>query len=285
MGRLWFVLVFAVLATGSAPLRGAAATPGIGPAELALVARHGVVDLPDIGASVDFSERYGFLDAATTQRAMAAAGVKPSDAFQLIGTIFPSDADVSPGRAWRASVSYRDTGYIPDSPLDPFEPADLLSQIQRADSGNIKSLGWLLEPHYDQTAHLMTSALQVQRGDAAPMLIYDVRKLTRKGVVSITFLARTSAIAAVSSAAADLGERLRLRPGSRYEDFQPDDRKADVRPSDLILIDSGVPLLTRPSTAKDVIFAALGLLAIGGFVVFVLRSALRGSRPRRTSAG
>jgi uncharacterized membrane-anchored protein len=251
--------------------------------------RHGVIALTSVSAVLRLDDRYQFLDGPSKRQVDQGAGGPNAQPFATLGVIVPAVPEGEPANnRWAATVTYRDTGKVPES-LSEIDDAGLLEQVKSASdrapevgAPTVRYLGWAQQPVYDKQAHTLISAFDILRGQqGAPLLLYDIRKLGRRGVLRVTILAPASALAEVSTAARDLSARVGFVPGSRYEDFQPGDRLADVHPDDLILIDNGVTPFTRPGTAMELIgggAVVLTLLTLGGFVVV---SALRARRRRK----
>ena len=233
----------------------------------------GQIKIPAAKASLQLGEDYFFLPADEAKRVLIEAwGNSPGAAEGVLGIIFPKGATVFD--SWGAVVEFQDIGYVSDADAQSQDYAKVLKQLQDAQelankeaqkSGypSMQLVGWATAPTYDTNNKFMVWAKNIRIDDGGEnSLNYDVRKLGRNGVLSVSMIARMSELEQVKAASIKLSQTLQFDTGARYADYVIGDKKSELGLAGLVAAGAGVAVAKK--------LGILGLLAAFAKKFFVL---------------
>lgn len=193
--------------------------------------KSGTVTLGDGIASVTLPEGYYFLDPASSAVVLSDLWGNPPGGF-VLGMIFPREA--SPLHdTWGVTIEFDPLGYVSDEDAEQIDYADLLETMkadtlaanperQKAGYPQVTLAGWAEPPHYLAAERALYWAKDlVFEGEAEHTLNYNIRKLGRKGVLVVTFIAGMDQLGEVTRAAPELLTMVSFTEGNRYADFVP----------------------------------------------------------------
>jgi uncharacterized membrane-anchored protein len=198
---------------------------------------------------------------------------------------FETEDEGSP--AWAIMVSYDDEGHYDDSDAASVDYGELLSAIQqdaldsneeRAAQGydTVRIVGWAEPPSYDANQKKLYWAKHIRfttpGGESTDGLNYDVRVLGRRGTLVLRAVADMSELGEVRDGVQTILPAVEFVEGERYEDYR-DGIDPLVAGGIGALI--GGKLLAKGGFLKLIAGLwkpiALGLVAVGAFVMRILR--------------
>ncbi|WP_336771056.1 DUF2167 domain-containing protein [Paenibacillus sp. MMO-58] len=214
------------------------------------------VELGDGLADLKLREDFVFLDGDDARAYQEQLGGMPTN--REIGVVFPS----SENESWALYFEYEETGYVNESEKDDIDADKLLQSYKKGTEEMNKELdeanrlyveGWDVAPFYDEKMHSLAWSLLAHDADQSKLINYNVRLLSRQGVVSAVLVSDPEHLAADRQTMEDkLLPAFRLKEGQRYEDYNADtDKKASFGLTGLILGGVGVVAAKK-----------LGLLAV-----------------------
>lgn len=233
-------IVLAVLAL-LVPLRGAdepaAPAPAAAPETAEKAApRHeyawqtGRIELEGKIATIDLPEKFRFIGTKDTRFVLEKLWGNPADP-EVLGMVFPADADPAGEDTWAIVVTFEDTGYVKDDDAKSIDYDGLLKDMQESAKANnekrvqagypaIELLPWGEPPSYDAATHKMFWAKRLRFGDAPEATLnYNVRVLGRKGVLVLNAVASDQQLKLVAAGSKEVLAKTEFTPGNRYEDF------------------------------------------------------------------
>ncbi|WP_269866066.1 DUF2167 domain-containing protein [Paenibacillus caseinilyticus] len=226
------------------------------------------VDLGKV-SQVELDAPFVFLDGESTKRMLTDSKEHPSG--REIGSIFPKDPD----QQWSVFFEYEETGHVEDDEKAKLDSDDILksykegteeSNKERAAEERIHVTGWDIQPFYDEKTHNLTWSMLAETEAKEPLLNYNVRLLTREGVISVILVsdpAHREADRKVLTEA--ILPKISMKQGERYEDFDPaKDKVAEYGLTALVLGGAGL------AVAKKVGLLAMILLFAKKFGVILL---------------
>jgi uncharacterized membrane-anchored protein len=191
----------------------------------------GTVSLGSDIATVALPDGYYFLDPASSEVVLTELWGNPPGA-SVLGMVFPRDA--SPLHdTWGVTIEFDPMGYVSDEDAGQIDYDELLATMQsdtlaanperqKAGYPAVTLAGWAEPPHYIASERALYWAKDlVFEGEAEHTLNYNIRKLGRKGVLVVTFVAGMGQLGAVSRAAPDILQMVSFTEGNRYADFIP----------------------------------------------------------------
>ena len=186
--------------------------------------------LPNGVAKLNLPAEFKFLNAEQSQFILHDVWGNPPRP-DVLGMIFPVNADPFSDSNFVFIVSYEAEGYVKDGDADKINYDDMLKEIkegepesnkQRAAEGYeaIHIIGWAQKPYYDKTNKVLHWAKELQFGsEGATTLNYDVRVLGRKGILSLNAIAGMSELALVKANIDKVLKIPEFTEGNRYADF------------------------------------------------------------------
>jgi uncharacterized membrane-anchored protein len=224
----------------------------------------GDVTIPEAKAVLHLGSSYYFLPAEEARRVLVDAwGNHPDDARDVLGLVIPAGKTFLDD-VWGAVITYDAMGYVSDEDAHSADYDKILADLKSGeDEENAERtkqgypathlVGWAEPPHYDQTAHSVVWARNIQvDGHTDNSLNYDVRLLGRYGVLSLNMISGMSQLGDTRQAAGLFAGTAEFTSGSRYADYQPGvDKEAGIGIAGLVAAGIGV------AAAKK-----LGLLAV-----------------------
>jgi uncharacterized membrane-anchored protein len=243
----------------------------------------GTVQVPGAHATLELGDRYYFLPAADAKRVLTEGWGNAPDAVDgVLGMVFPKGRSFYDG-AWGAVLQYEDSGHIDDKDAADQDYDAVLEQMKSGEAESNKgareagypgsiTVGWAQAPTYDAGSKTLIWARNIKFDDAKEnTLNYDVRKLSRTGVLSMNMVDTMGNLGLVRGAAVDLGKTVRLESGARYADFDAStDKMADYGLAGLVAAGAGV------AVAKKLGILGIVLLFLKKGFVIVLAAAAGG---------
>lgn len=243
---------------------------------------HGVAKLPKADVTLDLGQNYYFLGPEDSRKVIEEGWGNPKgSADDVLGMVFPSGQTPLDNPGWGAVITWKPTGYVSDKDARTTNYDDILKQLrdgQEEDNKERKKdgaremqlVGWAQPPSYDQTAHSLIWARDLEVSDVKEhTLNYDMRLLGRKGVLSLNVVGGMNQLSDVRTAAEALRKVAIFDQGSRYADYKPEsDKRAAFGIGGLILGGAGLVV------AKKAGLLAVALLFFKkGFVVIAAAAA------------
>jgi len=188
------------------------------------------VMLPNDIAKLNLPAEFKFLNAEQSRFILHDVWGNPPRP-DVLGMIFPVDADPYSDSSFAFIVSYEAEGYVKDNDADKINYDDMLKEIresepesnkQRAADGYevIHIIGWAQKPYYDKTNKVLHWAKELQFGKDGPTTLnYDVRVLGRKGILSLNAIANMSELSMVKANIDKVLKIPEFTEGNRYTDF------------------------------------------------------------------
>ena len=241
----------------------------------------GTIHIKEASARLNLGDRYYFLPAAEAKRVLTEAwGNPPETSSSVLGMIFPAGRKFNDA-TWGAVIEYEETGHISDKDAASEDYGAVLADMKsaseeanaaRKEQGYSAShvIGWAQAPTYDPATKTLIWARNIKFDDSETnTLNYDVRTLSRTGVLSLNMVDTMPNLPVVKAAATTLGSTVQFDQGARYADFDPStDNLADYGLAGLVAGGAGL------AVAKKV--GLLGILALvlkKGFVVILAGAA------------
>ncbi len=197
-------------------------------------------------ASIWLPEGYIFAGAADTKRIMELTGNPPSD--QEVGLVAPIEEE----KEWFIVFEYFPVGHVKDDDRDQIDAEAMLEAISRGteeankfrkklEAPSLHVLDWYERPHYDTATHNLVWALEaVEEGAIEHIINYNVRLLGRRGYMSITLVTEPNVMAVDKPEVEKILAGFAYHEGSRYADFLPGDKVAQVGLAALVAGGAGV---------------------------------------------
>ena len=242
--RLAALVIFAAGVTGTANTAGAKTFKELFPSSNfqnekaqkfveSLDYKQGNVPLQQGGIVLKVPQGFYFLAQGDARRLLIDVwGNPPTVGTGILGMILP--ADKTPvDDTWGAVVTFDEDGYVSDEEANKINYSELLTSMKdstsqaseervKAGFGAIKLIGWASTPYYDQAAHKLHWAKELEfGGNANHTLNYDVRALGRRGVLKINFVADLNQLDAIKSVIPAVMSMPEFEAGSRYQDYIP----------------------------------------------------------------
>lgn len=187
---------------------------------------HGQVVVGDDLATIALPADAGYLGAGDARFLLEKVWNNPPDP-EVLGLVLPGgDSEGA------VVVSYEKSGHVKDEDARDLDYHDLLTQMQkdthetnatrqRQGYATMELLGWAEPPHYDQAAHKLYWAKDLQFSDTDHRTLnYCVRVLGRDGVLELNAIDRTENLAVIATLSQAVLAGTELRPGRRYGDFK-----------------------------------------------------------------
>ncbi|MFB9328568.1 DUF2167 domain-containing protein [Paenibacillus aurantiacus] len=227
------------------------------------------IDMGDNLAELKLGAGYAFLNGTDTQAYEEMSGGVATG--NEIGFVVPTDQT----QGWAMYFEYEATGHIADDEKDDIDAAELLKSYKKGTEARNEELdpayhmfvdGWDVEPFYDENLHHLAWSLLAHDAQDNKLINYNVRILTREGVISAILVSDPEHLSADrQTAEKDVLAAFGLKDSSRYEAYDPStDKKAEFGLTGLILGGAGLVV------AKKVgLLAAILLFAKKGWIIIV----------------
>lgn len=261
---------------------GAAATVG------SMDFKQGDIKLPGAHATLHVPAGYYYLDNSDTRKVLVTLWGNPGDAAgDVLGMLFPKTYSPADPRAWGATISYSDDGYVSDEDADSMDFNAVLTDLQQQTNAaneerkklgfeKITLVGWASPPHYDVASHTIHWARDLLFGDdpqAPHTLNYQLRALAREGVLNYNFIAGINDLEQVKASIPVVTGMVTFDAGKTYGDFRDGDKMAAYGLAGLIAAGAGAKI------AAKVGILALALVFLKKGAVFILVAAAAIFRP------
>ncbi len=226
-------------AADSAAPGGSAAPAELSPEELAARKRafeeamgfkSGKVSLAGGLAELDVPEGFRYVDKQGADKILQAWG-NPPDA-ETEGMLFTKELGPLDDDSWGVVIRYSSDGHVSDEDAEDTNFDELLEEMrktseeentQRKQAGleTVKILRWAEPPHYDEGAHKLYWAKELEfGGNAEHTLNYSIRVLGREGVLELNAVAGMKQLPMIKQR---MGEVLRFSEftgGNKYGDYK-----------------------------------------------------------------
>lgn len=151
---------------------------------------------------------------------------------KILGLVAPAeDASTQSDDSWAIIVSYEEDGHVKDEDASSLNYDELLASMkkdaleanpQRKREGypTVELLGWAEAPHYDAVEKKLYWAKNARFSDSTDVqLNYDVRVLTRRGVLVMEALGKSSQLTDIAKASKQVLAATTVNAGNRYDEF------------------------------------------------------------------
>ena len=194
--------------------------------------RTGTIQLEGGVAELQLSDDFYFLDSEDSRLVLEEVWGNPPGG-ETMGMIFPAKYTPFDDASWAVTVDYVEDGYVKDSEAKKINYDTLLKDMQRdvreesryrQEQGyeSLELIGWAAEPYYDESAHKLHWAKELNFGEADyNTLNYNIRALGRKGYLVLNFIAGMSQLEEIDDALPAVLAAAEFREGYRYEEFDP----------------------------------------------------------------
>lgn len=177
--------------------------------------------------------------------------------------------------AWYVVFEYDEVGYIKDDEKNSLDSEAILKAIRKGDEkankerrkrgwATVKILGWIQEPHYDETTHNLEWAFDAKSGGET-IVNYNTRILGRGGVMRATLVIDPENLSEVLPAFKELIDGFEYNMGHTYAEFKSGDKLAKYGLTTLMV--GGATAIALKTGLFKWLWKGLILLlaAIGGF--------------------
>jgi len=161
-------------------------------------------------------------------------GNPESAADEVIGMIFPKDADPFSDSTYAFVITYSEVGYVKDEDADKINYDDMLKNIQEEEKGEnekrvkagypaVHLVGWAQKPYYDNQKKILHWAKELKFGEEGGpnTLNYEIRILGRKGMVSLNAVGKMYDLPRVNKDISKVLSVASFTEGNSYFDFDP----------------------------------------------------------------
>jgi len=242
--------------------------------EASLHFKQGTIELPGGKAALNVPDGFRYLDPGDAQKVLEAAWGNP-DGSGTLGMLFPSDIGPTHQNSWGVVITYDNDGHVSDEEADSIDYDDLLKDMQEAAEeasserqkvgyGEIHLVGWAEKPSYDKASRKLFWAKELNFGEEANTLNYNVRVLGREGVLVLNAVADMSQLGSIREDMKDVIAFSNFTSGNQYADFDAS--------TDRVAAYGLAALVGGTVAAKAGLFAKLGALLIAGkkFIVLIV---------------
>src|SRR5262245_28853067 len=181
-------------------------------------------------ATINVPSGFRFLGPADAKRLLEEGWGNPPGSAPL-GMLVPAAVSPLSDAGWGVIITFEEDGHVKDDDAKDINYASLLKDMQkgvenenkaRAKAGydRVRLVGWAEPPHYDQAAHKLYWAKDLQFGDEQDhTLNYNVRILGRRGVLVLNAVADMKQLNTVHADIGTLLPAVDFNEGHRYTDF------------------------------------------------------------------
>lgn len=183
---------------------------------------------------------------------------------------------------WGVYFDYEETGYIEDDEQTTIDADELLEQYKSGVEARNEDLepdqqlfidGWESEPHYDAAIKSLTWSLLAHDNDQRKLTNYNIRILTRQGVISAVMVTSPEQLPVHRETFQyEILPLLTVNEGQRHQDYDPAvDKKAEYGLTGLILGGAGIAVAKKVGLLAMIAlgFKKFGIVIIGGIAVLV----------------
>lgn len=184
--------------------------------------------------------------------------------------------------AWGVYFDYEETGYIEDDEQTSIDADELLEQYKSGVEERNKDLepdqqlfidGWESEPQYDPKIKSLTWSLLGHDNNQSKLTNYNVRILTRQGVISAVMVTSPEELPEHRETFQnEILPLLTINEGQSHNDYDPAvDKKAEYGLTGLILGGAGIAVAKKVGLLAMIAvgFKKFGIVIVGGIAVLV----------------
>lgn len=239
--------------------------------------------------------------------ARAAAQELGDDPSQIIGLIEPvvspddpagASPDPSPAGLprWSMWIAFHDLGYVSDADAASLDADELAAQMRASDERQNqvrRSKGrptltleaWSTLPSYRSGDHVLRWGTRLRSSDGERFGNENIRRLGRRGMVSLVVVASADEREAAMAAAAPVIDAVTFLEGHRYEDFDPaTDPHSGLTLTNLIVGGGAVATASKLGLFGKLLVAGKKLVLVIALAIGGLWRWLFGGRGRRRSS-
>jgi len=192
----------------------------------------GVIKLPEGSATLNVPETFYYLNPQDTEKVLVEVWGNPPGQ-KTLGMLFPADTTPFDTESWGVTLGYEEEGYVDDKDAGSIDYEEMLVQMKedtKAESeqrveqgyGPIELIGWAAKPYYDEASKKLHWAQELNFGEEANTLNYNIRILGRKGFLLLNFIAAMEQKQAIEASLDSVLALAEFDAGARYGDFNPD---------------------------------------------------------------
>lgn len=245
----------------------------------------GLIKLHGGKAEIKVPQGFKFLNQEQSKSVITELwGNPPSSAENVLGIIFPEDADAFTEGSYVFVVEFDEMGYVKDDDAEKINYDDMLKNMQseeketnaeRVKNGysTLHFVGWAQKPYYDKDKKVLHWAKEIKFGDSEGpnTLNYDVRVLGRHGVLSLNAVCTMDELPLVKANIDKVLNMASFTEGNTYSDFDPKiDNVAAWTIGGLvagkILAKAGIFAILLKFLAAGWKFIAIGFVAFIGYL-------------------
>jgi uncharacterized membrane-anchored protein len=190
----------------------------------------GNVVVGDNLATLKLGDKFRYLGPDDAAKVLEAWGNPPGP--KTLGLIIPTQLSPFADDSWAVIATYAEEGHVDDEDAKDMDFGELLADMkkdteesnperQKAGYGVVHLVGWAEPPHYDASARKLYWAKELDFGNPAHTLNYDIRVLGRKGVLELSAVAAVNQLATIKAEMPKLLQSVEFNTGNRYADFDP----------------------------------------------------------------
>ncbi len=202
------------------------------PAELiaSLQFQHGKITLPNGIATLDLPPQYQYLAPADANTLLGAVWGNPVSKMTQ-GLIVSADHSLLGPGGWAMVISYKADGHVRETDAAQLQYDEILKDLQKKTDeqsaarykkgyNSISLLGWADQPSYNPATHQYVLAKEIAvLGNDETTLNYNIRMLSRSGVLDLNAVAPMRDFYRVKIQAHQLAALTRFTPTHGYADF------------------------------------------------------------------
>lgn len=192
--------------------------------------KSGDVVVGDNLATLKLGDKFRYLGPDDAAKVLEAWGNPPGP--KTLGLIIPTQLSPFADDSWAVIATYAEDGHVDDEDAKDMDFNELLADMkkdteeanperEKAGYGTVHLVGWAEPPHYDASARKLYWAKELDFGNPAHTLNYDIRVLGRKGVLELSAVAALGQLATIKAEMPKVLQAVEFNPGSRYADFDP----------------------------------------------------------------
>ena len=191
--------------------------------------REGSIPLGDGLATLNVPTGFRFLGSEDAKSILVDLWNNPPQDAPL--GLLMNAADPLSRESWAVIITYTADGYVKDQDAEKIDYGKLLAEMksdaQKANAERTKKgysavelVGWAKTPRYDQKAHKLYWAKELNFGGATvDTLNYNIRVLGRRGVLVLNAVATIDQLPEIEAATPRILSAVEFNPGNRYADF------------------------------------------------------------------
>jgi uncharacterized membrane-anchored protein len=189
-----------------------------------MIQKSGLVPLGE-KADMNLPEGYGFIPSAQAIAIQKSMGNSAGE--NMLGMVISLDSNSS----WFVTLEYDETDHIKDDDQSELKPDEILTSIKEGQEEDNKRrkeegyaeldiLGWVEVPSYNPKLHQLLWSLELaDKGSKESNVNYNVKCLSRTGMITLTFVGTKVDIQNNLVFAKNLSAGVAFKEGHRYTDF------------------------------------------------------------------